>query len=144
MNKLEAVQTQISKLTRGEQFATREEIPCLADILWDEEIIENMLEASDENGFSRGMVILTNQRLITILKVYLTCESKLSIRKKCLIEVNEFPYREIFDIYPRGFGKITIESSRHGRNFSFILKDRTQDRILCDYLDSKLLCHQAK
>jgi len=85
------------------------------------------------------MVFITNQRLITVLKVYLTSESGLFIRKKCLIEINEFSYKEIFDIYPEGFGKITIESTRYNRNFSFILRDRAQDRDFCDYLDSKLL-----
>ncbi|MEW6381108.1 MAG: hypothetical protein AB1611_16085 [bacterium] len=144
MNKLEAVQTQISQLKRGEHFARREEITWLADILWDGEVIEKIYEASDSDGFSRGMVALTDQRLITILRVYLTCESGLSIRKKCMIEINEFSYREIFDVYPEGFGKITVESTRNNRNFSFILRDRTQDRNLCDYLDVKLLQGQGE
>jgi hypothetical protein len=139
MNKLEAVQAQISQLKRGTQFARREEIIQLADVLWDGEVIEKVFEASDQDGFSRGMVFITNQRLITVLKVYLTSESGLFIRKKCLIEINEFSYKEIFDIYPEGFGKITIESTRYNRNFSFILRDRSQDRDFCDYLDSKLL-----
>ncbi|MEW5801900.1 MAG: hypothetical protein AB1847_07310 [bacterium] len=138
-NKLEAVQAQISQLKRGAQFASREEITWLADVLWDNETIEKAFEASDSDGFSRGIIILTNQRLITVLKVYLTSESGYFIRKKCLIEVNEFSYKEIFDVYPEGFGKITIESARHNRNFSFILRDSTQDRNFCDYLDSKLL-----
>ena len=139
MNKLEAVQAQISQLKRGAHFARREEITWLADILWDNEIIEKVFEASDSDGLSRGMIALTNQRLITILKVYLTSESEFFIRKKCLIEVNEFSYKEIFDVYPEGFGKITIESTRYNHNFSFILSDKAQDRDFCDYLDSRLL-----
>jgi len=138
-NKLEAVQAKISQLKRGEQFASREEIAQLVDILWDGEVIEEVFEASDSDGLSRGMIFVTNQRLITILKVCLTSESGLFIRKKCLIEVNEFSYKEIFDVYPEGFGKITIESTRYNRNFSFILRDGSQDRDFCDYIDSKLL-----
>jgi len=139
MNKLEAVQAQINQLKRGAYFARREEVTRLADILWGNEVIEKIFEASDGDGISRGIIALTNQRLITILKVYLTSESGLFIRKKCLIEINEFSYKEIFDVYPEGFGKITIESARYNHNFSFILSDRSQDRDFCDYLDSKLL-----
>ena len=108
--------------------------------MWDIEKVEKIVEASDDNGYLCGSIILTDQRIISFLKICLFSGKKFFIKKKkCIIEVNEFKFKDIADVYPEGFGKITIEMVKYNRRFSFIVADKSRDRDLCDYIDAKLL-----
>ncbi len=136
---LKAIQNQINQLKTRKKFTLRGEIPKLTNILWNTEKIEKIIEAANEDGFSPGIIVLTNQRFISILKFCLTDSSKFFAQKRCMIEVEVFLYKDIFDVYRQGPGKITIETIQSNRRFNFLLVDRSKDQAFCDYIDSKLL-----
>lgn len=101
MPTLEEVKNQIGAIDGVSMLLGRKEIKELPSILWEDEIVEKLVQGSYDNKF--GILVATNKRLIFVDKGLIYG-----------VRVEDFSYDKISSIqYETGllFGKITIFSS---------------------------------
>lgn len=101
MPTLEEINLQIKNLGGFDSFLGRKEIKELPNILWGEEIVENIIQGTYNNG--NGILVATNSRLVFVDKGLLYG-----------LKVEDFSYDKISSIqYETGIlmGKLTIFTS---------------------------------
>lgn len=144
MQNLEEIKKQINKLDGTSRFLGRKEIKELPSILWEDELIEKLVQGIYENKV--GILVATNKRLIFIDKGLIYG-----------LRVEDFSYDKISSIQCETglfFGKIIIFSSGNkaeirqvgknlARGFSDFVRARitnTKDhKIINDLKDDKFL-----
>lgn len=115
MPDLEEVKAQIQKQSGISKFLGRREIKELPSILWEDEVIENMIQGTYNNG--TGILVATNKRLIFIDKGLI----KLS--------VEDFPYDKISTLqYKTGIllGNMTVFTSGNRAEIKNLAKNETK------------------
>ena len=101
MPTLDEINVQIKSLGGFESFLGRKEIKELPNILWGEEMVENIIQGTYNNG--NGILVATNHRLVFVDKGIFYG-----------LKVEDFPYDKISSIqYETGIllGKLTIFTS---------------------------------
>ena len=117
MPTLQEVKDQIKRLDGVSQFLGRREVKELPNILWEDELIENIVQGLYNNG--NGILVATNKRLVFVDKGMLGG-----------LRVEDFPYDKISSIqYQTGlmFGKITIFTSGNKAEITQVLKKEARD-----------------
>ena len=69
MPTLDEIKTQIISINETSKLIGRKEIKELPDILWEDEIVENLIQGFYNNG--NGILVATNRRLIFIDNAHL-------------------------------------------------------------------------
>jgi hypothetical protein len=125
MPTLEEVREQIGHQPSGARFLGRKEIKELPKILWDDEMIEQLVQGTYNVG--TGVLVATNKRLIFVDK---------GIGK---LRVEDFPYDKISSIqYETGWmsGTITIFASGNKAEIKNVVKDSCKG--FADYVRARI------
>lgn len=126
MPDLEQVREQIKNLDGISKLYGRKEIKQLPAILWEDELIEKLIQGVYNNG--QGILVATNKRLIFVDKGMFYG-----------LRVEDFPYDKITSIqYKTGiiFGTITIFASGNKAEINNMIKDQT--RNFGDYVRARI------
>lgn len=124
MPTLEEIKEQIKSKTGTTKFFGKKEIKELPSILWEDELLEDIIQGNYNN--SNGLLVATNKRLIFIDK---------GIMK---LKVEDFPYDKISSIqYETGmvFGKITIFITGNRAEIKNLVKNET--RQFAEYIRAR-------
>ena len=116
MPTLNEIQAQIKNIDGFEAFLGRKEIKELPNILWGDEIVENMIQGTYNNG--NGILVATNRRLVFVDKGILYG-----------LKVEDFAYDKISSIqYETGilFGKLTIFTSGNKAIIENVIKAKVR------------------
>lgn len=126
MPTMQEVQAQIKNLDGFESFLGGREIKELPNILWDDEVVENIIQGIYNNG--NGVLVATNRRLVFVHKGLLFG-----------LKVEDFPYDKISSIqYDTGilFGKLTIFTSGNKAIIDQVLKSKV--RVFGDWVRARI------
>lgn len=126
MPTIQEVQAQIKNLDGFESFLGGREIKELPNILWDDEVVENIIQGIYNNG--NGVLVATNRRLVFVHKGLLFG-----------LKVEDFPYDKISSIqYDTGilFGKLTIFTSGNKAIIDQVLKSKV--RVFGDWVRARI------
>ena len=126
MPDLEQVKEQIKNLDGISKLYGRKEIKQLPAILWEDELIEKLIQGTYNNG--QGILVATNKRLIFVDKGMFYG-----------LRVEDFPCDKITSIqYKTGliFGTITIFASGNKAEINNMVKDQT--RNFGDYVRARI------
>lgn len=126
MPNLEQIKEQIKNIDGVSKLLGRKEIKQLPTILWENELIEKLVQGTYNNG--TGILVATNKRLVFVDK-----GTFFGLR------VEDFPYDKITSIqYKTGLllGKITIFAS--GNRAEIINVDKQQTRNFSDYVRARI------
>jgi len=126
MPTLEEIQANMKQLDSCSKFFGRKEIKELPHILWDDELLEHIVQGSYNNG--NGILVATNKRLIFIDKGLMWG-----------LKVEDFPYDKISSIqYETGLllADITIFSSGNKADIKNVPND--QCRNFCEYVRARI------
>ena len=126
MPTLDEIKKQISSINETSKLIGRKEIKELPDILWEDEIVENLIQGFYNNG--NGILVATNRRLIFIDKGLLYG-----------LKVEDFPLDKISTIqYSTGMlmGKLTIFTS--GNKAVIDNVDKKDVRLFGDFVRNKI------
>ena len=126
MPTLEEIKSQISNIDGGSKFFGFKEIKELPNILWEDEVVECLVQGVYGNGM--GILCSTNKRLVFVDKGMLYG-----------LKVEDFPYDKITSIqYETGMlmGKITIFASGNKADIDHI--DKKQARDFGEYVRARV------
>lgn len=126
MPTLEEVKNQILHLDGASKFLAYKEIKELPNILWEDEIIEKIVQGLYET--KQGVLVATNKRLIFVDKGLIYG-----------LHVEDFPYNKITSIqYKTGLilGEIAIFAAGNRADIRNIVK--RQARNFCDYVRARM------
>ena len=126
MPTLEEIKSQISNIDGGSKFFGFKEIKELPNILWEDEVVECLVQGMYGNGM--GILCSTNTRLVFVDKGMLYG-----------LKVEDFPYDKITSIqYETGMlmGKITIFASGNKADIDHI--DKKQARDFGEYVRARV------
>ena len=116
MPTMEEIKLQITRLDGLERFFGRKEIKELPTILWENEVVKDIVQGYYNNG--QGVLVATDRRLIFIDKGIFVG-----------LKVEDFPYDRISSIqYKTGFlmGEITIFASGNEAEIAHVDKAKTR------------------
>lgn len=122
----EEIKDQISHLNDTSKLIGRKEIKELPNILWEDEIVENIVQGLYEN--KNGILVATNKRLVFVDKGLIYG-----------LKVEDFPYDKITSIqYQTGmiFGELTIYASGNKADIKNVEKKRV--RNFAEYVRSRI------
>lgn len=114
---LDEIKSQIQTIDGASKFFGFKEIKQLPDILWEDELIEKLVQGFYNTG--QGILVATNKRLIFVDKGLIYG-----------LRVEDFPYDKITSIqYKTGllFGEIKIFASGNKADITQINKQQTRD-----------------
>lgn len=117
MPTLEEIKTQIQHIDGVSKLLGRKEIKELPNILWEDEIVEKMVQGQYNTGI--GILVATNKRLLFVDKGLIYG-----------LHVEDFPYDKITSIqYKTGllYGEIKIFASGNKADIGGIIKKQTRD-----------------
>lgn len=117
MPTLDEIKSQIQNIDGTSKFFGFKEIKQLPDILWEDELIEKLVQGLYNNG--QGILVATNKRLIFVDKGLIYG-----------LRVEDFPYDKITSIqYETGllFGEIKIFASGNKADIKQINKQQARD-----------------
>lgn len=126
MPTLTQIQNQIKSLDGTSKFLGRREISELPNILWEDEMVEKIVQGVYSKG--NGILVASNKRLIFIDKGLIWG-----------LKVEDFPFDKISSIqYETGmiFGTITIFTSGNRAEIKQVIKDQCRD--FCDYVRARI------
>lgn len=126
MPTLQQIQEQIKNMDGASKFFGKREIKELPNILWEDEVLEKLVQGLYNNG--NGILAATNKRLIFIDKGLLGG-----------LKVEDFPYDKISSIqYQTGimFGKITIFTSGNKALIDQI--DKGQVKVFAEFVRARI------
>ena len=126
MPTLEEIKIQIKCLDGVSRLLGRREIRELPNILWDDEIVEQIVQCLYENG--QGILVATNKRLLFVDKGLIYG-----------LRIEDFPYDKITSIqYETGliFGKIKIFASGNKADIEQV--DKKQARDFAEYVRARI------
>ena len=126
MPTLEEIKIQIQRLDGVSRLLGRREIRELPNILWEDEIVEKIVQGLYENG--QGILVATNKRLLFVDKGLIYG-----------LRIEDFPYDKITSIqYETGllFGKIKIFASGNKADIEQV--DKKQARDFAEYVRARI------
>lgn len=129
MPTLDEIKNQIKSLDGASKFLGRKEIKELPNILWQDELVEKIVQGRYNSNF--GVLVATNKRLIFVDK------------KLIGVRVEDFPYDKLTSIqYETGivFGKISIFTSGNRANIEKIAP-KDQVRNFAEYVRARITSH---
>lgn len=126
MPSLDDIKLQIKSLDRVSKYLGKREIKQLPDILWEDEVVENIVQGIYSKGL--GILVATNKRLVFVDKGMIYG-----------LTVETFPYKNISSIqYSTGllYGKLTIFSSGNKSEIDNVGKKEV--RLFSEFVRNKL------
>ena len=126
MPTLEEIKLQIKNLDGVEIILGRKEIKELPNILWSDEVVENVIQGTYNNG--NGILVATNKRLVFVDKGLVFG-----------LKVEDFPYDKVSSIqYETGlvFGSLTIFTTGNKAIITNVLKGKV--RIFSDWVRARI------